>query len=332
MPLVTAEPRLNLKLVSSRRPDVEVRPVLPAGVRLTDQASKVIADPEVDLVVVATPNGFHYEMAKQALEAGKHVVVEKPLAITAKEVDELIGLARRRHLVLSQFHNRRWDGGALTVKRLLAEGRCGRTVNYESYYDRWVPEVAPGWREDNRPGAGVMYDLGVHLLDQTFALFGRPQAVTATIRVLRVGGKADDYFHLVLDYGDWQAVLGANMLAASPGPRHKLSGTKGAYVKYGVDYQAIMLNDGLRPGDDGWGEDKPEEYGQFSDGARTETVRTEPGRYQEFYAGVAAAILDGAPLPVPPEEARDMVAVIEAAFKSSAEGRTIEGEELGLKG
>jgi scyllo-inositol 2-dehydrogenase (NADP+) len=257
LPLVMAEPRLKLRVVSSRLPAERVRSMLPVEVELSDNPARVIEDPGVGLVVVALPNMYHYELAKQALMAGKHVVVEKPLCITVREVDELMELAKRNQVLLSQFHNRRWDGGALTVKKMLDEGRCGKIVSYESYYDRWVPTVEPSWREEVRLGAGALYDLGIHLLDQTFALFGRPQAVTATIRVLRAGGKADDYFHLILDYGDMQAVLGASLLAASPGPRHKLSGTGGAYVKYGVDYQAIMLNDGLRPGDAGWGEDKP---------------------------------------------------------------------------
>lgn len=331
VPLIGAEPRFTLEVVSTLMPDV-VRPLLP-GINVVTEVDDVINNSAVQLVVVATPNAWHYEYAKRALEAGKHVVVEKPLCITAKEIDELIALAKSKDLILSQFHNRRWDAGFLTVQKLIADRHCGELAVYEANYDRWAPEVPANWREEKKPGAGALFDLGVHLLDQTIALFGRPQAVSATIKCQRDGAAVDDYFSLELDYGRMQAVLGASFLAASPGPRYKLSGTKGAYVKAGAaiqDPQAGMLTSGMKPGDPGWGEDRPEDYGYFTDGQTRETIPTVPGSYQSFYSGLADAILHDKQPPVPVEDARDIVAIIEAAFRSETEGRRIPAAEIGF--
>lgn len=331
VPLIGAEPRFTLEAVSTLMPEV-VKPLLP-GINVVTEVDDVINNPHVELVVIATPNAWHYQYAKQALAAGKHVVVEKPLCITVKETDELIALAKSKNLILTQFHNRRWDAGFLTVQKLIAENRCGELAVYEANYDRWAPEVPVNWREEKKPGAGALFDLGVHLLDQTLALFGRPEAVTATIRAQRDGAAVDDYFSLQLDYGRLQAVLRASFLAASPGPRYKLSGSRGAYVKAGAaiqDPQAGMLAAGQRPGEPGWGEDRPEDYGFFTDGQTRETIPTVPGSYQSFYAGLADAILEDSQPPVPVEDARDILAIIEAAFRSESEGRRIPAAEIGF--
>ncbi len=330
-PLIGVEPRLHLKSVSTMMPR-EVRPLLPDAVTVTEEPGDILGDDDIGLVVVATPNTWHYQYAKQALDAGKHVVVEKPLALTVQEADELLALAQKHGLLLTQFHNRRWDGGFLTAQKILHDGLCGDITFYEANYDRWVPKVPDNWREKKTPGGGTFVDLGVHLIDQALALFGRPQAVTAVIRSQRDPEKADDYFSLQLDYGRLQAVLRATMLAADPGPRYKLGGTKGTYTKFGADPQAHMLNAGRLPGQPGWGEDKPEDYGYFSDGQDRTTIPTIPGAYQEFYAGLAAAVIDGAPQPVPAADARDIIAIIEAAFRSEAEGRQISADEIGFIG
>jgi scyllo-inositol 2-dehydrogenase (NADP+) len=329
VPLIGVEPRLRLKTVSTLLPD-ESRPLLPDTVNVVTEADDILHDPEIDLVVVATPNAWHYEYAKRAIEQGKHVIVEKPIAITSAEVDELIALADTRKVLLSQFHNRRWDGGFLTTKKLMGENRCGNIASFEMNYDRWAPDVPDNWREAAKPGSGALYDLGVHLIDQTFALFGRPQSVYATIKTQRTNAQTDDYFKLHLDYGHIQATLGATMLAAAPGPRYKLYGDKGSYTKYGIDLQAVMLNDGKLPGQPGWGEDTPESYGRFNDGAHEETLPTELGSYQSFYASIAASILENTPPPVPVADARDILALIEAAVRSNTEGRRIEAAEIGF--
>lgn len=327
-PLVGAEPRMNLAVIAAR--DTAFAQEILSGCTVAATADEVINNPGVDLAVIATPNATHFDLARQALLAGKHVVLEKPLTNTVAEADELRTIADGEGLILSQFHNRRWDGGFLTVKKLLAEGHLGKPVSYETNYDRWEPKIPNGWRTQRAIGAGALYDLGAHLLDQTIDLFGRPLAISASIRSQRDPSAADDYFSLQLDYGSMQAKVGASLLAANPGPRHKLSGTQGAYTKYGIDFQAVMLNLGKGPGDEGWGEDRPEEYGHFNNGVTNIAVPTELGRYQDFYAGIAASILDEKPLPAAVEDARDMLALIEAAFRSEAEGRRIGFQEMNL--
>jgi scyllo-inositol 2-dehydrogenase (NADP+) len=331
MPLITHEQQFEVRVVSTTLPDV-VCPLLPE-MDVVTEVSDVVHHPAIDLVVIATPNAWHYEYAKQALEAGKHVVVEKPLTLTTAEADELIALAKQKGVLLTQFHNRRWDGGFLTVQKLLREGSCGKPTFFEMHYDRYEPKLSGNWRETKAPGNGVLFDLGVHLLDQTFALFGRPKSVYATILSQRDPDSADDFFQLDLEYEDLQIVLGANLLAATPGPRYRLCGTKGTFVKAGAaqqDPQAGMLISGLRPGDKRWGEDTPEQYGTFSDGDQTEVVPTVPGAYQSFYHALAKAVTGDGDLPVSVEDARDIIAVIEAANLSRATGRKILADEIGF--
>jgi scyllo-inositol 2-dehydrogenase (NADP+) len=329
IPLLEHEPVFDVKIVSTKILE-ESRQLLPEK-QVVESPEEVINHPEVSLVVVATPNAWHFEYAKKALEAGKHVVIEKPLALTVKEVDELITLANRKNVVLSQFHNRRWDAGFLTVKKLMNEKRFGKINFFEMHYDRFEPNLSGNWREDKLPGNGVFFDLGVHLLDQALDLFGRPQSVFANLQAQRDPEKAYDFFTLLLNYGDVQVELGANLLAAIPGPRYRVSGSKGTFVKAGAttqDPQAGQLLSGLRPGDPGWGEDEPERYGVFSDGQNSETIPTLPGAYQTFYNQLGNAIAKGVPQPVPVEDARDIIAIIEAAERSHETGRRIMADEI----
>lgn len=332
VPLIGVQPALQLHQVSSLLPLDELKPLLPTGVQLTADSADIINNPDIDLVVIATPIPFHFDLAKQALQAGKHVVVEKPITMSVSETDQLIALAKEKNLLLSQHHNRRWDAGFLTVQKLIADGAFGAIASYEAAYDRWVPEAPQSWQKPMKPGTGILYDLGVHLIDQTLALFGRPYAVTATLRAQRPNAEADDYFYIQLDYGQLQVTLHASMLAAVPAPRYKVLGSKGTFVKYmasyGSDPQANMLNDGMLPADKGWGQDIPEAYGSFHDGTAEKTIPSEPGAYQKFYEGIAAALANGVPQPVPVEDARDGIAIIEAAMTSDAQGRTVKADEI----
>lgn len=322
VPLIGYEPALKVKTISTLLPE-ETKAMVP-NANVTTEPNDIFSDDEIDMVVVATPNIFHRDYAEKALQAGKHVVVEKPLAITSKEIAALIALAKQKDRILMQFHNRRWDGGFLTVQQLIKDGACGDIKLLEMNYDRWVPTVSEGWRDTAAAGSGVLYDLGLHLLDQTLALFGRPIAVQATIANQRPGATVDDYFVLNLAYPDHQVVLRATMLATEPAPRYRLVGTKANYVKYGIDRQALQLNEGILPNDPTWGRDDTKDYGLFNTGENEARPHpTERGAYQMFYHHLAGALAGKNNPPVDARDAHDVVALIEAAFRSNREKRTI---------
>jgi len=321
-PLIAAAAGLRLAAIGSRRCDDILRDFPEA--KACENPQDLLADPAIELVVIATPNESHASLARAALEAGKHVVVDKPFTLNAAEAEALIALASERDRKLSVFQNRRWDNDFLTVRRLVEDGRLGEVAYYEAHFDRFRPEIKQGWRETEAPGSGLLYDLGAHLIDQALVLFGWPLAVTADVTRQRAAARADDYFHLVLDYGRRRAVLHASVLVRDPGPRYLVHGDGGSFVKYGIDGQEAALREGRRPGGEGWGEDDAALFGRFTDadGSAT-TIETLPGRYTAFYDGVAAAIRDGTALPVEAREARDVIRLIEAAQVSARERRTV---------
>jgi scyllo-inositol 2-dehydrogenase (NADP+) len=284
-----------------------------------DAAAAAVSD-RADLVVVSTPNRTHFPLARAALEAGKHVVVDKPFAVTVAEADALIALAAERERVLTVFHNRRWDGDFLTVKRLLADGRLGRPLLLEAHWDRFRPELRDGWKEEPAEGAGLLLDLGPHMVDQALQLFGRPEALSADLGTQRLGSRVEDYFALTLHYGPLRVLLSAAMMVAEARPRFAAHGSVGSYVKHGLDPQEAQLKAGACPGDTGL----PAGDGTLTLGdGRRETVPTERGRYLAFYEGVADAILRGAPAPVAADDARDGLRLIDLARTSAREGRRV---------
>lgn len=276
-----------------------------------------LADPEVDLVVIAAPNALHAPLARQALEAGRAVVVDKPFTLTAAEARDLAALAQARDLLLSVFHNRRWDADFLTLQALIAEGRLGRIVRFESHFDRYRPQVRDRWREADTPGAGVWYDLGPHLIDQALVLFGRPLGITADLAVVRAGGRATDYAHAVLRYDGFRAILHADMLSAAPDLRFSVQGARAAWVKSGLDIQEDQLKATGRAGGDGWGLDpRP---GLLVDGetdART-AVEGPNGDYRRYYDQIALAVRAQGANPVPPDQAVAVMEVLEAGMISA---------------
>src|SRR5688500_1587533 len=227
-----------------------------------------------ELVVIASPNRTRFPLAKQALEAGKHVVIDKPMTVMAGEAEELIALAAERRRVLTVFHNRRWDGDYLTVRKILP--RLGEVTLFEAYWDRFRPAIKLGWREIPDEGAGLLSDLGPHLIDQALQLFGMPEAVSADIEMQRAGAAVDDYFELTLHYGARRVKLGASTMVADPRPRFALHGSAGSFVKHGLDTQEEALKAGVDPLSAGFGID--ERHGELTlpDGSG-ETVPTEPG-------------------------------------------------------
>lgn len=283
--------------------------------------SAVISDSSIDLVIVTTPNDSHVEIASAALDAGKHVVVEKPIAIHSDEAETLISLARKRGRILTVFQNRRWDGDFLTVRKIVEDRLLGSLVRYTARYDRFKARVGDGWRESGKPGSGMLYDLGSHLIDQALSLFGFPQSVEAELGVEREGAKAVDRFDLVLHYPSHIAALGCGMMVKEPGPHFLLEGGRGTFVKHGMDPQEDILRSGGKPGGPGWGAEPEARWGELD--ARLGALRvrgkivTLPGDYGRFYANVHDAITAGAPLAVNPEEARDTLRVIELALQSA---------------
>jgi scyllo-inositol 2-dehydrogenase (NADP+) len=324
-PLIGAEPRLRLAAVASSRAD-RVHQDLPA-VPVVATPAELLADPGVELVVIAAPNTTHFRLARQALEAGRHVVVDKPFVTASAEAEELTRLARRHDLVLSVFHNRRWDDDYRTVERLVTGGVLGRVATYAASYNRFLPTPARGWREQAGPGSGILYDLGSHLIDQALHLFGHPATVMADVRAQRQAATADDYVHLVLGYGALRVILHAGSLVRAPGPRFEVNGDRGSFAMYGIDGQEAALRHGRRPGDPGWGRGQ-DRFGTLTTdvGGLPVVARVEalPGSYEAYYAAVAAAILDRGPVPVPAEEAAATIGVIEAAQASSRDGRVVE--------
>ena len=324
-PLIQAEPELRLQAVVTSR-DEQVRRELP-GVGVVGSAAELLEDPAVELVVVAAPNAVHHQLAAAALRAGRHVVVDKPFALSTADADELIGLAEATDRRLSVFHNRRWDSDFLTVRRCLEAGVLGDVSSFTSRYDRFRPVPKGSWKEEDVPGSGVLWDLGPHLIDQALQLFGRPETVWADVGVQRPEVAAVDYLHLALGYGRLRVLLHAGMEVRDPGPRFEVHGDRGSFVKGGMDLQEQALRAGGRPGDPGWGSEPPDRHGTLTGEVaglelrgRLESV---PGDYGAFYAAMAAAIRGDGQVPVPAAEARDVVMVIELALASAREGRVV---------
>jgi scyllo-inositol 2-dehydrogenase (NADP+) len=305
-PLLRATDRIALRAIATRSSTPD-----PAG---------LIADPDIELIVISTPNHSHFPLAKAALAAGKHVVIDKPFTVTLAEADALIGLARDRGLILTVFHNRRWDGDFLTVRKLLASGRLSDVMRYEAHWDRFRPTIKPGWKEEAGPGTGVLGDLGPHLIDQVLLLFGEPDWVIGDIEKQRAETEVEDYFAIFLGYGGSRAILSSSLLAAAARPRFSLHGTEGSFVKYGLDPQEPQALAGMTPDDPAFGVEDERWHGILTsaDGS-TERIPTERGNYLAFYEGVAASILDGAPVPVEPADARAGLEIIEQARASARE-------------
>jgi scyllo-inositol 2-dehydrogenase (NADP+) len=280
----------------------------------------------VQLAVITTPNDTHFELAKACLEAGLHVIIDKPMTIASAEAHELIALAKKRKRLLTVFHNRRYDGDFLTIQSVLQEGTLGRLVSFESSFDRFRPELkANAWREQSQPGSGILYDLGPHLIDQALVLFGMPRAVFASIRHER-GGLADDAFDLFLIYKDQKVLLRASMLAPIPRPRFLLQGTKGSYAKYDLDEQERLLKSGVRPLDHEWNK-SINQPGTLvlreDDQVATRQLPTPLGDYRRFYVEVLDAIEHKRPPAIPPEAGLRTVQIIEAALASGAQDRVV---------
>jgi scyllo-inositol 2-dehydrogenase (NADP+) len=325
-PVIQSVPGLRLKRVVERHGD-ESRKRYP-WVEVVCDARALLEDEEIDLVVIATPNFSHFDLARQSLMANKHVVVEKPFTTTSAQAQELIDLARRQNRIISVNHNRRWDGDFQTVKQLLDNKLLGRLVEFESHYDRFRNYRRPNaWREMEALGSGILFDLGSHLIDQAQVLFGLPEMITSDIRIQRDFAKAVDNFELILDYDALKVTLKAGMLVREQSPRFILHGTEGSFVKYGFDPQEEALKRGLAPSEADWGKEPKESWGtlitQLGGLSFEGKIETIAGCYQAFYQNIVDAIGGRRELAVKPEEARNTIRIIELAIESSEQRRTV---------
>lgn len=285
----------------------------------------ILEDDEVKLVIVNTPNELHYEMAKQALLKNKHVAIEKPFTIDIEEADDLIQLAKERGLQLTVYHNRRFDSDFLTIRKIIDEKYLGKLKVFESQILRWKPEIGfKVWKTDDRRGAGLLYDLGSHLIDQALVLFGMPQAVFADLRTIRPGAIADDYFELILYYEDLKVNLKSSLLANVPGPQFVIQGEKGNCTKYGSDIQEERLMKGELPTSKNWGKVEEDIGAVVVTENNNYSYPSLPGNYMVFFNNLYDAITNNTELLVKPEEAREVIKIIKIALQSQKERRIID--------
>jgi predicted dehydrogenase len=288
----------------------------------------LLKDDEIELVVVNTPDQTHFDLVKKCLEAGKHVVVEKPFTQTVEQGKELIALAKQKGKILSVFQNRRWDGDFLTVQKILKDEILGRLVDFESHFDRYKPNIQfDSWKEQAEAGTGTLFNLGSHMIDQALVLFGMPEAVTAHLRIVRTGGKIDDWYDIKMHYSNLNVNLKASLLVKEQGARYILHGAHGSFLKWGLDPQEDALKQGKNPNDLDWGCESEEWWGILNiekNGKQFKSkYETLPGKYEAFYDNIYDCIVHGKELAVKPEEALNVIRIIDAVKKSSDQRKTI---------
>ncbi|HWJ91831.1 MAG TPA: Gfo/Idh/MocA family oxidoreductase [Flavisolibacter sp.] len=326
-PFITNDPHFKFyavwertkNLASEKYPDVKTYRTL----------EELLADNAIELVIVNTPNYTHYDYAKRALTAGRHIVVEKPFTVSVKEGEELIELAKSKSLMISVYQNRRFDSDYRTVRKIVKEGWLGNIVEAEIHYDRYKEELSPKLhKEIPGPGTGVLYDLGSHLIDQALQLFGKPQSVFADIRTVRPVSKVDDYFELLLYYSELRVRLHSSYLVREPQPAYAIHGSKGTLIKAKTDVQESALQAGAVPGGNDWGREPESEKGFLhaeKDGRLLrEFIPSLQGNYGDYYEGIYKALREKQPPPVSAADGLDVVRIIEAAFKSSSERKVID--------
>jgi predicted dehydrogenase len=320
-PVIRAVPGLHLAAIVQRSA-TEAAEKYP-DVRIVRSLQELLSIPEIRLVVIATPNDTHYPFARQCLEAGRDVVVDKPFTTTVREAVALVQLAKDTGRLLTVYQNRRYDGDFQAIRRLVADGTLGRIVRFETSYDRFRPQLKPSaWRETSRPGSGILFDIAPHLIDHALVLFGLPEAVTADVRIERENAVADDAFDITLHYSNgMRAVLRSSILAATPRPRFVLFGTQGSFVKQAFDPQESNLRRGIIPADKPWGAEPEENWGVLTvpagESFEQRRIPSATCDYRDYYSNVRDALLGRAALAVTPEYALDVMRMLELARASS---------------
>ncbi|HEC2026710.1 MULTISPECIES: oxidoreductase [Klebsiella] len=322
-PLISGTPGMTLAAVASSDEN-KVHADWPA-MPVVSGPERILNDPNIDLVVIPTPNNTHFPLAKAALEAGKHVVVDKPFTVTLSQARELEALAKSGGRLLSVFHNRRWDSDFLTVKALINEGLLGEVGYFESHFDRYRPQVRNRWREQGGPGSGIWYDLAPHLLDQVVNLFGLPVSMQVDLAQLRPGSQSTDYFHAVLAWPQRRVVLHGTLVAAAETARFIIHGSRGSYVKYGLDPQEERLKSGERLPQEDWGYDMRDGVLTRAEGEdiTEESWLTLPGNYPAYYAAIRDALNGSGTNPVPASQAIQIMELIELGLESARHRTTL---------
>jgi len=332
IPFIISNPGFSLKMIMQRHGNTAKE--THEEVIIVNEFEAVLADKSIELVVIASPNITHHPYAKQAMLAGKHVVVEKPFTNTVEEAKELVDISKETGKICAVFHNRRYVADFLTMKHIIELGLLGETREFFSHYDRYRPDPRTYglWREEELPGSGVFYDLGPHLIDQALVLFGKPSFITADIRKQKHYSKVDDYFDIRLDYGKLIVTLHSSMLVREMGPRYMIHGTKGSFIKTGEDQQEELLKSGILPTDKDWGKEDPAFFGLIHTERDGKIIKemypSLQGGYGQFYQNLHETIRNGAPLNERPEDGYNVIRLIELAFQSSTQRKTLTVEGL----
>ncbi len=319
-PLLHHHPQFRMKKIVERTKN-EASLLYP-NITTVKTFDELLVDNEIELVIVNTPDHTHFDLASRALEAGKHVIVEKPFTQTVEQGEALINLAYKKNLHLSVFQNRRWDNDFLTVKEVIKQGLLGRLVEFESHFDRYRNFIQPGtWKEDASTGTGTLFNLGSHMIDQALCLFGMPEALHADVRILRTNGNVDDSYDLKLYYSDVKVTLKGSYLVREAGPRYTLHGTLGSFLKYGIDPQEEALKAEKSLNDPNWGRDDESKWGLLNTEINglhySGKIETIPGNYLAFYDSIYKTIRHSAPLEVIAEDALNNIKLINAALISN---------------
>ena len=329
-PFIDIVDGFKLSKISTSSPEkTSLAQVRYLNTEIVPNAESIINDPNIDLVIVTSPNTVHFHWAKEALLADKHVVVEKPFTVTLAEAEELVELSKQQNKILTVYHNRRFTSDTKTVKKILTSGILGDVVDYETHFDRYRYEPKDGaWREEGLPGSGILYDLGSHLIDQSLYFFGMPQAVTAHIKAMRTWAKADDSFDVKLHYPTHTSTLKSTMVAKIPGPTFQVHGTKGSFVKYGLDVQEENLDKGAIPNTPDWGSEPEAIWGVLEaecNGVNMRSIiESEKGDYRDYFINLRDAIWGKCDIAVTAQQGADVMKIIELAIQSDKEKRTIE--------
>ncbi|MCM4171592.1 oxidoreductase [Arenibacter sp. TNZ] len=326
-PFIDVHPEFNLYGVWERtKNNAQVKY---PNIKTFRRLEEMLADENIELVVVNTPSITHYDFTKQAINSGKNVIVEKPFTATLAQAEELIQLAKEKNVTLSVYHNRRYDSDFKTVKKILDEGWIGEIVEAEIHYDRFDPGLSyKVHKETPTAGVGSLYDLGSHLIDQALVLFGMPKAIYADLDTFRPNSKVEDYFDVKLIYSSHRVTLKSSYYVREIMPGNILHGTKGSFIKSKADVQEAALQAGKIPGTQNWGAELDKEKGLLhteKDGKIIrEQVPTLEGDYMAYYEGIYQALRNNKSVPVSATDGLNVIKVIEAAIQSNKEKRVVE--------